>query len=579
MQQWQAQHQAVLGHGRRQKARSGGGCLIRLLWISGYLTVTLGALFSTFFYPDLLSILRTRNLNVQPYVLPKQGDLGVQTRTGELSWKQELIPPHLSRLEKSDVQSDLLDDKALEFKKLWKPPPNRGFIPCVDKSPSYTGPAKSQGYLLVQSNGGLNQMRAGICDMVAVARILNATLVVPELDKRSFWQDSSNFADVFDVDYFIDALKGDVNVVKTLPSELVSAPKAVKQFQSWSNIKYYQESIAPLWREYKVIRASKSDSRLANNDLPSDIQKLRCRVHYNALRFAPQISSFGQKLVEKMRSDGPFIALHLRYEKDMLAFSGCTYGLTEAEADELSSIREHTAHWKVKDINSTEQRSRGFCPLTPTEIGIFLRALGYPNSTRIYIAAGEIYGGDERIAGLISRFPNVMRKETVASVEELAPFVSHSTQLAALDYIVSVESDVFVPSYSGHMARAVEGHRRYLGHRKTITPDRKELVALFDMLDRGELEEGPKLAELITEIHRRRQGSPRKRKGPLTGTKGRDRFRTEEAFYTNPLPDCLCSDLMTISKGSPPAWNETNKWSIANNDLNTSRILASVQRQ
>ena len=70
--------------------------------------------------------------------------------------------------------------------------------------------------------------------------------------------------------------------------------------------------------------------------------------------------------------------------------------------------------------------------------------------------------------------PCLFLQETSASVEELEPFVNHATQMAALDYIVSVESDIFIPSYSGNMARAVEGHRRFLGHRKTISPDRQE---------------------------------------------------------------------------------------------------------
>lgn len=63
-------------------------------------------------------------------------------------------------------------------------------------------------------------------------------------------------------------------------------------------------------------------------------------------------------------------------------------------------------------------------------------------------------------------------QETIATQEELKAFAHHSSQTAALDYIISIESDVFIPSHSGNMARAVEGHRRFLGHLKTITPDR-----------------------------------------------------------------------------------------------------------
>uniref|UniRef100_M1D1G2 O-fucosyltransferase family protein n=1 Tax=Solanum tuberosum TaxID=4113 RepID=M1D1G2_SOLTU len=348
------------------------------------------------------------------------------------------------------------------LEKLWKPPPNRDHVPCVAASPLYT-----QKVVMLQ-----------ICDMVAVARIINATLVIPELDKRSLWQDSSNFSDVFDEDHFINSLKNDVNVIKKLPKELASATKAVKHFRSWSGVDYYEEEIARLWDEYQIIRAAKSDSRLANNNLPPDIQKLRCRACYEALRFAPKIEAMGKMLVDRMRSYGPYIALHLRFEKDMLAFSGCTHDLSPEEAEELKAIRENTTWWKVKEIDPVEQRSKGYCPLTPREVGLFLSALGFPSNTPIYIAAGEIYGGDSHMSDLLLRYPLLMNKEKLASIEELEPFVNHASQLAALDYIVSIESDIFIPT--------------------------RTLVRLFDKIDQGTMKEGKNLSNRIIEIHRRR---------------------------------------------------------------------------
>ncbi|OVA16354.1 GDP-fucose protein O-fucosyltransferase [Macleaya cordata] len=423
---------------------------------------------------------------------------------------------------------------------LWDAPFSYGFHPCIKPTPRYKAMEEWNRYITVRSNGGLNQMRTGIADMVAVARIMKATLVIPQLDKKSFWRDSSTFSDIFDELHFIATLQEDVKIVRELPKELELVPRARKHFTSWSSMSYY-EDMTRLWNDYQVIHVAKSDSRLANNDLPLDIQRLRCRALYHALRFSPPIENLGKKLVERLRSQGgKYIALHLRYEKDMLSFTGCTYGLTDIEAEELRILRENTNHWKIKKINSTEQRIGGFCPLTPKEVGIFLQALGYPPTTMIYIAAGDIYGGSNHLSELKSRFPNLVFKETVATSEELEAFVGHASQTAALDYIVSIESDVFVPSYSGNMARAVEGHRRFLGHRKTVTPDRKGLVEVFDKMERGELKEGFSLSSLITQMHKNRQGGPRKRRGSLPGIKGRGRFRTEESFYEDPFPECIC---------------------------------------
>ncbi|GMI90604.1 hypothetical protein like AT1G22460 [Hibiscus trionum] len=523
---------------QQRRRRVAAVVLLQKILVCAICTIALVGLLSG--YVHVLPSSRVSDFS-DTYKLPTQHEFNYQRLSAEKRWAKEEAPPHLSKLQ-SPPHLSKFDGASgnLDFEKLWKPPEDRDFVPCIQPSSNYAAPDQSRGYLLVRTNGGLNQMRTGICDMVAIARIINATLVVPELDKQSFWQDTSNFSDVFDEDHFINALANDVKVVKKLPKELSSATNVVKHFRSGSGLGYYRDTIGSLWEEYQVIRAAKSDSRLANNNLPPNIQKLRCRACYEALRFAPKIEAMAKLLVDRMRSYGHFIALHLRYEKDMLAFSGCTHGLSNAEAKELKTIRQKTAHWKVKNIDARGQRAKGRCPLTPKEVGIFLNALGFPSKTPIYIAAGEIYGGDTRMADLRSRYPMLMSKEKLASVEELEPFTNHSSQMAALDYIVSVESDVFIPSYSGNMAKAVEGHRRFLGHRKTITPDRKGLVRVFGKIEKGVLKEGTKVSDRIIEIHKKLQGSPRRRKGPVPGTKGMDRFHSEESFYGNPLPDCLC---------------------------------------
>lgn len=92
-------------------------------------------------------------------------------------------------------------------------------------------------------------------------------------------------------------------------------------------------------QKYGVLRFTKTDSRLANNGIPLELQKLRCRVNYKALKFTPRIEETGKKIVKLLRQNGPFVVLHLRYEMDMLAFSGCSEGCNDKEVEELTRLR------------------------------------------------------------------------------------------------------------------------------------------------------------------------------------------------------------------------------------------------
>lgn len=129
--------------------------------------------------------------------------------------------------------------------------------------------------------------------MVAVAYMMNGTLVIPQLDTKSFWQDSryydllfsvlkifqyvlvfttlficchfiylfcSSFSDIFDELHFITSLRGDLRVVRELPKELRSVPRARKHFTSWSGMTYYQDMVESL-KDYQVRKYFQSPSK------------------------------------------------------------------------------------------------------------------------------------------------------------------------------------------------------------------------------------------------------------------------------------------------------------------------------
>ncbi|XP_062194662.1 O-fucosyltransferase 6-like isoform X1 [Phragmites australis] len=364
---------------------------------------------------------------------------------------------------------------------LWRSKLASNFYGCSNSSNKFLDfsvTTQPDRYLIVVTSGGLNQQRTGIVDAVVAAHILNATLVVPKLDQTSFWKDSSNFSEIFDIDWFISFLAKDVKIIKEPPEKGGKAMRPYKmRVPRKCTPRCYLNRVLPALLKKHVIRMTKYDYRLSNK-LDTELQKLRCRVNYHALRFTDPIQEFGEKLIQRMREKGRyFIALHLRFEPDMLAFSGCYYGGGEKERRELGAIRKR---WRTLHISDPEKgRRQGRCPLTPEEVGLMLRALGYSSDVHIYVASGDIYGGEDTLAPLKGLFPNFHTKETMSSKEELAPFLKFSSRMAAIDFIVCDGSDAFVANNNGNMAKILAGRRRYFGHKRTIRPNAKQFYPLF----------------------------------------------------------------------------------------------------
>ncbi|KAH7860357.1 hypothetical protein Vadar_012492 [Vaccinium darrowii] len=421
----------------------------------------------------------------------------------------------------------------------WNPRLRQGWKPCLDHGFSQTG-SKSNGFLIIEANGGLNQQRLSICDAVAVAGLLNATLVIPIFHLNSVWRDSSKFGDIFDEEFFIYALRNHVNVIKELPEETLQrfdhniSSIVNLRVKAWSSPTYYLQKVLPKLLEMGAVRIAPFSNRLAHA-VPPNIQGIRCLANFEALRFSEPIRILAAKMVDRMvknssKSGGKYISVHLRFEEDMVAFSCCEYDGGEEEKHEMDSARERSWRGKFRKrgriIRPGAIRMDGKCPLTPLEVGMMLRGMGFDNTTSVYVAAGKIYNAEKYMAPLKKIFPLLETKDTLASPEELAPFQGHSSRLAALDYTVCLHSEVFVTTQGGNFPHFLMGHRRYLygGHSKTINPDKRKLALLFD---------SPKIRwetfkhQLQDMLHH-------------SDVKGSELRKPSSSLYMYPMPDCMC---------------------------------------
>ncbi|KAG2305930.1 hypothetical protein Bca52824_025678 [Brassica carinata] len=275
-------------------------------------------------------------------------------------------------------------------------------------------PADTNGYIRIDCFGGLNQMRRDLCDGVGIARLLNATLVLPRFEVAAYWNESSGFGDVFDVDYFIQKMNGFVNVVKDLPTDIspkepfrVDCSKRKGQFD-------YRESILPLLLEHHYISLTPAMSQRRDR-YPQYAKATLCQACYSALRLT---SSLEKKAVELLDAiPKPFFA-----------------AIKAAGGDKTVDRRDSSELEKARKV-----------PLTPNETALMLQSLRIPTSTNIYLAAGD----------------GLMEMEGFTSV-----------------YTKVFTNDAYVATYFGNMDKMVAAMRAYKGMHKTLFLSRKAFAEL-----------------------------------------------------------------------------------------------------
>ncbi|XP_038699892.1 protein EMBRYO SAC DEVELOPMENT ARREST 30-like [Tripterygium wilfordii] len=322
--------------------------------------------------------------------------------------------------------------------------------PYANPRGSYPVPReKNNGFIYAKIFGGFAKIRSSICDLVAISRLLNATLVIPEIQESTRSKHISHkfksFSYLYNEDEFIASLSKDVIIVKSLPEDLKAARKRneIPTFKpkGFASPNFYMKEVLPELKKVKAIGLVITDGGCLQSMLPpsmSEFQRLRCRVAFHALQFRPEIQKLGRLIIKKHREmHKPFIAYHPGLTRETLAYHGCAELFQDVHTELIQYRRAQMIKQGIVNdelsVDSHFRRDNGSCPLLPEEVGLLLRAMGYDPQTNIYIAGAETFGGQRVLIPLLAMFENA-RDRTFHANTELPDLVGPETRIPSNNF-------------------------------------------------------------------------------------------------------------------------------------------------
>ncbi|KAI9123700.1 hypothetical protein K1719_005000 [Acacia pycnantha] len=340
-----------------------------------------------------------------------------------------------------------LGRQVIKNKKLWGAIESLETLqPYVNPRSSYSVPKeRNNGFIYAKVFGGFAQIRSSICDLVAISRLLNATLVIPEIQRsirsKGISSKFKSFSYIYNEEQFIAYLKNDIIITKTLPENLKERRRRNEfpmfKLKSSTSSNFYIDEVLPKLKKSKVIGFIISTGGCLQSILPpslSEIQRLRCRVAFHALQFRPEIKDVGQQMVNKLRALGqPFLVFHPGLLRDILAYHGCAELFQDVHTELIQYRRAQMIKNRIVNeelnIDSHLQRDKGLCPLMPEEVGILLRVMGYPSKTIVYLAGSETFGGQRVLIPLRAMFTNLVDRTSLCSEKDLSDLVGPEAPL------------------------------------------------------------------------------------------------------------------------------------------------------